>query len=128
MVIVDTSVWISYFRASDSPVQSGLRPLLEQDAALAPGIVITELLRGARSQGEFDFLLRTMRQLPRAAVTEDAWVRCGEISYELRRQGVTIGLTDALIAAIAIDGGHEVYTLDTDFGRVPGLRLHTPSP
>ena len=127
MILPDTSVWIEYFRPRESPTQVELRRLLEQDQVIVTGAVLTELLRGARSTGEFDFLARTLGLLPQAEVSGDTWVRCGEISYNLMRQGITIGLVDALIAAIAIDGEHDLYALDSDFERVPGLRLHEPT-
>ncbi len=127
MILPDTSVWIEYFRRRESPTQVELRHLLERDQVIVAGVVLTELLRGARSEGEFEFLTRTLGLLPQAEVSEDTWVRCGEVSYSLMRQGTTIGLVDALIAAMALDGGHDVYALDSDFHLIPGLRLHQPT-
>ncbi len=127
MILPDTSVWIEYFRRRESPTQVELRHLLERDQVIVAGVVLTELLRGARSEGEFEFLTRTLGLLPQAEASEDTWVRCGEVSYSLIRQGTTIGLVDALIAAIALDGGHDVYALDSDFHLIPGLRLHQPT-
>ena len=127
MVIADTSVWIPYFRVNDSPEQAELRRLLERGEIVVAGVVLAELLRGARSAREFDFLAQTIRPLPQAEVTGDTWVRCGEISYGLKRLGITIGVVDALIAALAIEGSHHVYTLDSDFQRIPELRLHQPA-
>ena len=127
MILPDTSVWIEYFRRRESPTQVELRHLLEQGQVIVAGVVLTELLRGARSASEFEFLARTLSLLPQADVSEDTWVRCGEVSYHLMRQGITVGLGDALIAAIAIDGGHDVYALDSDFRHIPNLRLHQPA-
>ena len=126
MILPDTSVWIAYFRPRESPAQMELRHLLERSQVIVAGVVLAELLRGARSPGEFHFLAQTLSLLPQANVSDDTWVRCGEVSYTLMRQGTTIGLADALIATIAIDGGHDLYTLDSDFEQIPNLRLYRP--
>ena len=46
---------------------------------------------------------------------------------ELDSTGQRIPVTDALIAAIALEGQHEVFTRDErHFERIPGLRLYQP--
>ena len=39
-------------------------------------------------------------------------------------EGRLTPLTDLLIAALALEGEHQVFTLDDHFQRVPGLRLY----
>ena len=126
MIIADTSAWVEYLRSNDSPAHLELQRLLDRSEIVVAGAVLAEVLRGARSAGELDVLAQTIRPLPQAEVTGDTWVRCGEISYGLKRLGITIGIVDALIAALAIEGSHDVYTLDADFQRIPELRLHQP--
>ncbi len=43
---------------------------------------------------------------------------------QLRGQGRLIPLTDLIIASLALEGDHQVFTLDEHFQRVPGLKLH----
>ena len=127
MIIADTSAWVAYLRSNDSPTHLELQRLLDRSEIVVAGAVLAEVLRGARSAGELDILAQAMRALPYTEVTWASWVRCGEITLTLKQQGVAIGLIDALIAAIAIDGGHDLYTLDSDFQRIPELRLHQPA-
>ncbi|MCL0089200.1 hypothetical protein M1O54_02405 [Dehalococcoidia bacterium] len=49
-VIVDTSAWIEYFRPQgDAELKEAIKPLISEVRALLPGIIRTEILRGARS-------------------------------------------------------------------------------
>ena len=124
MVIADSSVWIEYFRSKASPVQDALRGLLERNEVLMAGVVLAEVLRGVRSAREYGLLAELMGRLPYAEATKETWVSCGNIARELRANGITIHLADALIATLAIEGGHELYTRDGDFERIPGVRLY----
>lgn len=126
MVIADSSVWIEYFRSGVSPVQSILQSLLEQDEVLMTGVVLSEVLRGVRSDREYRLLAELMGELPYAEATKETWMNCGNIARQLRTEGVTVHMEDALIATLAIEGGHEVYTRDSDFDRIPGVRLYRP--
>ncbi len=90
------------------------------------GVVLAELLQGARSREEFEELLATLGALPYVAEGPRTWMNVGDLSYGLRRRGLTVGIVDALIATLAIEHGHQVYTLDEHFQRIPGVKLHVP--
>ena len=126
MVIADSLTWIEYFRVRESPVREVMQSLLERDEVLVVGVALSEVLRGVRSVEEHNRVARAMRTLPYAEAAQETWVLCAGIMRELRSEGVTVHLGDALIAAIAIEGGHEVYTRDSDFDRIPGVRLYRP--
>ena len=122
--IVDTSVWVQAFRAPNSVEKSEVERLIRSGQAAMVGIVATELLRGARDERELDALEGRLGALPFLEVSRSGWQEAGRLLFHLRQQGLSVPLPDALIAALALDGGHEVYTLDQHFRRVPGLRLH----
>ncbi|HAG51793.1 MAG TPA: PIN domain nuclease, partial [Deltaproteobacteria bacterium] len=46
-VLIDTSVWIEFFRKSGSEVSSRLRDVLVEERAAITGIISLELQRGA---------------------------------------------------------------------------------
>ena len=66
----------------------------------------------------------SLKKLPYLEVTLDAWEKAGELSGDLRRKGITIPLSDLIIASIAILSGYAVLTIDPYFQQVPGLRLN----
>ena len=51
--------------------------------------------------------------------------RAGRIQAELIESGSELGFNDCLIAATAIEHGRELVTGDSDFDRVPELRVRT---
>lgn len=126
MVIADSSVWIEYFRSGVSPVQGVLRNLLEQDEVAMTGVILSEVLGGVRSDREYRLLAGLMGRLPYIEATRETWMNCGNTVRQLRTEGITVHIADVLIAALAIEGGHEVYTKDSDFDRIPGIRLYRP--
>ncbi|MDO8690019.1 MAG: PIN domain-containing protein [Dehalococcoidia bacterium] len=128
LCIVDTSVWVQAFRAPNSVEKAEVERLIKSGQAAMVGIVATELLRGARDRREFEALEGRLGALPFLELSRNGWQAAGRLLFELRHQGLTVPLPDAIIAAMALEGGHEVYTLDDHFRRVPGLRLHEANP
>ena len=124
MVIADSSVWIEYLRSKESSVQAVLRHLLERDEVVMTGVVLTEVLGGVRSDREYRLLAGLMSELPYVEATKETWMRCGNIARQLRAHGVTVHVADILLATLAIEGGYEIYTRDSDFNRIPGVRLY----
>ena len=49
--------------------------------------------------------------------------RAGTLQAELLDSGVPLGFNDCMIAAAAIEHGHELVTGDEDFEQVPGLQV-----
>ncbi len=126
-VIVDTSVWVQSFRLPDSPEKQEVERLIQNRDVAMVGPVYAELLRGARDGDEFRLLEETLGALPFLESDKEAWQRTGRLLFDLGRRGVTLSFADALIAALALEGDHQVYTLDEHFQRVPGLRLYEAS-
>jgi predicted nucleic acid-binding protein len=124
MIIVDTSIWVAFFRWPDSPEAQEVRSLLRNKAVLMLGIIMGELLQGTQSEQETIALQEALDGPAYVEASKDLWREAGFLSARLRRQGRGIPLADALVAAIALRGNHEIYTLDEHFQRVPGLALH----
>lgn len=123
-VVVDTSVWVQAFRVRESVEREEVERLIRRGDAAMAGIVYVELLRGARNEGELRSLEERLGALPFLDTSKETWRRAGRLLFDLRRQGLTLPPTDALIAALALEGDHYLYTLDEHFQRVPGLKLH----
>ena len=125
-VVVDTSQWAQYFRVADSPEATEVRQLLASGDVVMVGIVYMELLRGARDQRQLDILEEELEALPFVDVGKATWKRAGLLLGELQRQGLTVPLPDAVIAAQALEHGLQVFTRDEHFQRIPGLQLYAP--
>ena len=127
MVVVDSSIWIHYLRTPKANIGSALQRLIDTNRALMVGVVFAEVLQGARSEREYATLLPLLEAIPYQEMTRRTWASAGRLALQLRTEGRLIPLTDMAVAATALEGEHEVFTLDEHFNRVPGLRLHTPT-
>ena len=123
-MIADSSVWIDFQRAPDSEVGRELDRLLANDEVVMVGPVLTEVLQGARSEGELEFFSSHLTALWFLETNQETWVRAGELNHRLRQEGRVLALGDLIIAKLALEYNVPVYSLNGDFDRVPGLRRH----
>lgn len=124
MILVDTSAWVEYDRATNSPVDQRLTELIAGDNQI--GVtepVVMEVVAGARSdEREADLrrlLLRFKLLRFDAAVDFDAAAR---IYRACRRVGVTPrGMVDCMIASVAQRHRAALLAQDADLVRVAGV-------
>jgi len=120
-IIVDTSVWIEYLKNSP-PIAENLDQLLLAGNIYTVGPVIAEILQGAKTEKDYRLLENNLGGLPLIETKVEDWIKAGKISYELRKRGITITLTDCLIAAVAIHQNASVMTYDRHFESIPDLK------
>jgi predicted nucleic acid-binding protein len=123
-IIVDTCVWIEFFREPESEFTLHLKGLLLERKVIMVGMVMAEILQGVKAPKEANLVEQSLAKLRYLEITRDIWVTAGEISASLRSTGITIPLSDLIIAAIALSGNHEIFTIDPHFNKIDGLRLH----
>jgi predicted nucleic acid-binding protein len=122
-VLIDTSYWIEYINRPGSERMRRVAELIREDCAAATGIVLAELLRGARTNAEMEKIKASLEAVLWVETDERLCARAGEIGFELRRKGVTIPTTDCIIAAAAESIGGNLLTLDGHFGEIDSLTL-----
>lgn len=127
MILVDTSVWIRSVKSYGRQERAVLDALTVRDELATTGLVIAEVLQGAASEERYREWNDTLAGSHFFADSRDTWQRAGRLSYELRRQGLATGLSDLLVAMVALENDLEIYAIDSDFDRVPGLRRYVPS-
>jgi len=123
-VIVDTSVWIQFFNAPQSKEKKEIDKLLNDNRVAVVGVIVSELLQGSRSQRDFEKIEDKINALPYMEVSKNTWMEVGRTSFQLRKQGITVPLTDILIAIVARENGCEIYTLDPHFKKIPEVKLY----
>ena len=115
-VIVDTSAWIESFRPqSESSFVALLKELILKGRILLPGIIMTELLRGAKNKKEFLRLSDLLKGLAYLPVSEEFWTRLSEFSFGLFRKGLTVPLPDSYIALLCIENDLPLLHRDQHF-------------
>jgi predicted nucleic acid-binding protein len=117
-VLVDTSVWIELFTASESTADVWLTERIRADLPIAvPEVVLMELLIGTTDESRA--AVRRQR-LQRFEIEPLAPVRDAEdaaaIHRECKRHGQTVhSMIDCLVAAMAIRLDQQVAHRDRDF-------------
>jgi hypothetical protein len=126
-IIADTSVWIEFFRDEKSLISIHLQGLLRSGQVALTGMVLAEILQGVKGAREAAMVSKSLEPLSFMEMNREKWQMAGEISASLRRKGVTIPLSDILIASVALNQDCEIFTTDPHFDSIPGLRLHKPT-
>ena len=121
--LIDTSAWIDFFRNNFTPYADAVALLIEQDRAIITGPVIAELLQGLKTQREADNLRELLSIVTYVEVKNDDWNATGLLLGKLRRNGITVPLTDALIAVVAKHNSYDVLTIDHHFNHL-GVPLY----
>jgi predicted nucleic acid-binding protein len=124
LVVADTAIWIDYLQTKQSALGSELTKLIGAGRVALVGVVLAEILRGIRGPEERDLIERRLEGATFLEMSKAAWRRAGIISSDLDSRGLPIPMTDVFIAALALEDGHEIYTRDKHFERIPGLRLY----
>lgn len=122
-VLVDTSVWIEFFRP-DTVAGNVLESLLSANSVSTCGIVLFELLQGVKSDKEKADVLNAVSGLPYREMNGLLWQKSAELSVSVKKKGLTLPLSDIFIAAIAVEHDIPVFTLDKHFSQIPGVKLY----
>jgi len=109
---IDTSVWIPYFR--DSGVEYGdfIDALIDENRVHINGIVLAELLTGARSPAEIGRLSLALAGLKFVPSEWGSFQSAGRNGFALKRQGISVPLSDIIIATDCID--HALVLVESD--------------
>ncbi len=121
MILVDSSAWIEFQRATGSPTDRRLTAAVKANEQLATtGIVILEVLAGARSERHAQDLRRLLGRCTFLPLEEPSDHEAAAALYRAcRREGKTIRrLPDCLIAAVAIRTGAQLLHQDADFDAI----------
>jgi len=128
-VLVDTSVWIEFFRTKDSFVSSKLRQYLEFNQVCHTGVVIIELSQGAKTTREIEVIDQLLETTHYVEINRMHFHHAGQISYAAARKGQIFSIVDLILATTAHDEHLRLFTLDThfkDISRFCPLLLETP--
>ena len=114
-VLVDTSIWIEFFKHEDGKESEVLKDLLAKDLVVLAGPILTELFQGVKTKKEIEILKEIFAALPMLKTEDNLWERAGLLSHEIRKHGHTLKTMDAIIAQYALDNSCLLYSIDKDF-------------
>jgi hypothetical protein len=133
MILVDSSVWIDFFKGFNTdPVQILERLLQEEEDLSLSDYILTEVLQGFKKDTDFErarkyFLLFPIYSL----ASPGSYIQAAQIYRLCRQRGITIRNTmDCLIAQTALENDLVLLHDDSDFDRlaeVIPLAIYNPS-
>ena len=117
MILVDSSVWIDYFRGDVTPESDRLDQLLSSELLLIGDLILTEVLQGFVRERDFNQAKTLLTALPVVSlVGPHVALQAARNFRHLRARGVTVRKTiDTLIATSCIENRHALLYSDRDF-------------
>ena len=117
MILVDSTVWIDYFKGTITPQTEVLDKILGREPIAIGDLILTEVLQGFAEDREFDKARVMLTSLEVVELGgEEMAIQAARNFRGLRKKGVTIRKTiDTLIATRCIEGGYELLHNDRDF-------------
>lgn len=128
MFVVDSSVWIGFFRGNLNREVELLRgSMLRVDRLLLCGPILQEVLQGLKSDRDFKKERLRLSKYHFLEATRWTFSRGASLYRRMRTKGFTLGPFDTIIAAVCLEYHVPLLTSDrSDFeplARHAGLRL-----
>lgn len=112
--VIDSSIWIEVDR-KNSAITRKLSLLLNKNQICMVDLIIAELLRGARSQKDFDGMKLRLLSFE---IKSTCWIRTSELAFKVAKAGFTPPLSDLYIAQCCIENGKTLITQDKHFKQI----------
>ena len=119
VTIVDTTVWIDFFRNKNTPETEMLQHMLNagEDICIC-GVILTEVLQGIREDADHTEVASRFGAFLFLPMHQRTFLSAAQLYRTLRRRGITIrNAVDCMIAAVAIE--HDIPLLHHDRDFVP---------
>lgn len=131
MVIIDTTVWVDYFRGIQTPEADWLNLELDRQPLGLGDLILCEVLQGIRDENRAEAVRRQLLNLEVVEMGGVAVAVAAARNYRfLRARGKTVRKTiDCLIATACLLNGNSLLHCDRDFDpfeEILGLRVVHP--
>jgi len=128
VILVDSSVWIDYFRGTDTLQTGTLDSLLGREDLAIGDLILAEVLQGFTEERDFRQAEKLLTSLAVVEVCgEKITIQSAKNFRHLRRLGVTVRKTiDCVIATRCIESGYALLHADREFDAFAehlGLRI-----
>jgi predicted nucleic acid-binding protein len=124
MILVDSSVWISFFNAQQNFQAEVLKTSIARDEEVCLSVhILMEILQGFRADREFQQVYRYLVMFPIVDMGGmPSYIAAAQIYRRCRKNGITIrrGM-DCIIAQTAIENDLVLLHDDADFDRISSV-------
>jgi len=117
LILVDSSVWIDYFRGIFTAQTEKLDKLLGEEPLAIGDLILTEVLQGFDDEQDFNDARKMLSSLMIVELGgKEIAIQAAKNFRALRRRGVTIRKTiETVIATRCIESGYDLLHSDRDF-------------
>lgn len=115
VVVVDTSVWIEFFRGITIPE---LETALRESRVVLPPLVVSELFSGKSTGKNLEKLKLLVSQLGIIQTDLAHWMEVGMLRKKLALKGISVSTPDAHVAYCAISLNAELASIDGIFKKI----------
>jgi predicted nucleic acid-binding protein len=117
LILVDSSVWIDYFRGTITAQTGKLDRLLGHEPLAIGDLILTEVLQGFDNQRDFNAAVKMLTSLTVVELGgREIAIQAARNFRALRRLGVTVRKTiDTVIATRCIESRYDLLHNDRDF-------------
>jgi tRNA(fMet)-specific endonuclease VapC len=114
-VVVDTSIWIEFFRGTGA---GDLEQLLVDGLVVLSPVVVAELFSAPLRRHELRLLSAALEDLPLHQTPLEHWRAVGQLRARLARGGLSVSTPDAHVAQCALEVQGHLWTKDGIFRSV----------
>ena len=117
MILVDSSVWIDYFKGTVTAQTERLDTLLGSEPLAIGDLILTEALQGFAGEQDFKQARKMLTSLTVVELGgQEIAIQAAKNFRALRSLGVTVRKTiDTIIATRCIESGYDLLHSDRDF-------------
>jgi predicted nucleic acid-binding protein len=116
LVLIDTPVWLTYFRGGKDELADRVDDLINQDMAAVCGTVAAEVVSEATSPAEARRLVEALRGIHWLGETPDDYLVAAELACRVREgAGQEVPLPRLIVAAVASAHHAQIMTTDLRF-------------
>jgi predicted nucleic acid-binding protein len=117
-VIVDTSVWIEYFRSGSNCEK--LDFLIDENVVVTNELILAELVPSLKLRNQRE-IIDLLFSVTRLALSIN-WDQIIDLQFKCLKHGLNgVGIPDLVIAQNAKQNRCEIYTLDNHFERMKDI-------
>jgi tRNA(fMet)-specific endonuclease VapC len=117
-MLIDTSVWIEFFRKKESSISSRLKEYLKLNQACYTGPIAVEVYQGAKTPKEIQIIDQLLQTIHYVEITRMHYHHAGLISQKAAREGKVFSTIDMILASVAHDEQLLLFSLDTHFQEI----------
>ena len=113
--LIDTSVWIEFFRKKRIDISLKLKNYMKLNQVYYTGPIAVEMYQGAKTQKELQVLDELFQTIAYIETTRTHYHRAGLIGQKAAREGKIFSTVDLIIAVVAYEERLSLFTLDSHF-------------